>query len=253
MVDVEIVVGLALAQKGDQYVANAQNDPANPDPTQWDCSELVRWACARAGVQPTMPDGSWIQQRWCTDHGQLLSVDQAIATRGALLFNHRDAAGNPVTPGATCPPKAHVAISLGDGTTIEAMGTAYGVRVGQAGGNRFTAGGLIPGCSYGSKPPAPAAPTAPPAAVSGPPAPRQDKPYLKKGATGPAVAEMQQLLIKLGIGRLAQFGPTGNYLDVTVETVKLFQDQVRQQHDPSMVVDGECGPVTWGWLCALAG
>ena len=178
-----------------------------------------------------------------------------MATRGALLFNHRDAAGNPVDPGATCPPKAHVAISLGDGTTIEAMGTAYGVKIGQANTSRFTAGGLIPGCSYGAAPapaPAPAA-RRPPAAVQGKPAPRQDKPYLKKGATGPAVAEMQQLLIKLGIGRLAQFGATGNFLDVTFEAVSLFQQQVRQQRDPSMVVDGECGPVTWGWLYALAG
>jgi hypothetical protein len=64
---------------------------------------------------------------------------------------------------------------------------------------------------------------------------------------------MQQLLIKLGIGRLAQFGATGNFLDVTAEAVGLFQDQVRQQRDPMMVVDRECGPVTWGWLIQLAG
>ncbi len=250
MVNVETVVQLALAQKGDQYVPNAQNDPANPDPTQWDCSELVRWACARAGVQPTMPDGSWIQQRWCKSNGGLLTVEQAMATRGALLFNHRDAAGNPVDPGATCPPKAHVAISLGDGTTIEAMGTAYGVKIGQANTSRFTAGGLIPGCVYGA---APAPTPTPTPAVAGKPAVRPDKPYLKKGATGPAVAEMQQLLIKLGVGRLAQFGATGNFLDVTLEAVKLFQQQVHDQNDPSMVVDGECGPVTWGWLYAKAG
>jgi hypothetical protein len=36
---------------------------------------------------------------------------------------------------------------------------------------------------------------------------------------------MQQLLIKLGIGRLAQYGATGNFLDVTLEAVKLFQDE----------------------------
>src|SRR5262249_22647928 len=85
------------------------------------------------------------------------------------------------------------------------------------------------------------------------PTPRPDKPYLTRGATGSAVVEMQQLLIKLGIGRLAQYGATGNFLDVTLEAVKLFQDQVRQQRDPSMVVDGECGPITWGWLIYLAG
>jgi peptidoglycan hydrolase-like protein with peptidoglycan-binding domain len=74
-----------------------------------------------------------------------------------------------------------------------------------------------------------------------------------QGAQGPEVAEMQQLLIKLGVGRLAQFGATGNFLDVTAEAVGLFQDQVRQQRDATMVVDRECGPVTWGWLYFLAG
>jgi hypothetical protein len=182
----------------------------------------------------------------------MVTIDQAIATRGALLFKHRDAAGNPVDPGPTCPPKAHVAISLGDGHTIEAMGTQYGVLVASALNRDWTAGARIPGCTYGSAPgPTPAAPTPTPAST-GTPAPRTDKPYLVRGAQGPAVAEMQQLLIKLGIGRLAQFGPTGNFLDVTVEAVRLFQDQVRQQRDPSMVVDGECGPVTWGWLLFLA-
>jgi len=249
MVDVETVVGLALAQQGDRYVGNAEADPSNPNPSEWDCSELVQWACDRAGVSPAMPDGSWIQQRWCASQGRIVSVDQALATRGALLFNHRDDAGNPVDPGPTCPPHAHVAISLGDGNTIEAMGTKFGVLVASARNRSWTAGALIPGCTYGSAPaPAPA-----PAPPSGRPAPRPDKPYLIHGAQGPAVAEMQQLLIKLGIGRLAQFGPTGNFLEVTLEAVKLFQDQVRTQRDASMVVDGECGPITWGWLFFLAG
>jgi hypothetical protein len=251
MIDVETVVGLALAQQGDRYVGNAEASPTDPNPSAFDCSELVEWACARAGVTPTMPDGSWIQQRWCASQGQIISVDQALATRGALLFNHRDDAGNPVDPGPTCPPHAHVAISLGDGTSIEAMGTKFGVLVASARNRSWTAGGLIPGCTYGAAPGP--APTPLPQPSSGRPAPRVDKPYLVQGAQGPAVAEMQQLLIKLGIGRLAQFGATGNYLDVTAEAVGLFQDQVRQQRDPMMVVDRECGPVTWGWLFALAG
>jgi hypothetical protein len=245
MVDVETVVQLALAQQGDRYVANAEASVNDPNPSAFDCSELVEWACGRAGVQPAMPDGSWIQQRWCKSNGLIVSVDEAIATRGALLFKHRDAAGNPVDPGPTCPPKAHVAISLGDGHTIEAMGTQYGVLVASALQRDWTAGGRIPGCTYGGAP----QPQPPPSG----PVPRPDKPYLTRGAQGPAVAEMQQLLIKLGIGQLAQYGATGNFLDVTLDAVRLFQDQVRTQRDASMVVDGECGPVTWGWLIYLAG
>jgi hypothetical protein len=252
VIDVEVVVQLALAQQGDRYVANAQNDPSNPNPSEFDCSELVRWSCARAGVQPPMPDGSWIQQRWCVSQGTLVTVDRAIATRGALLFNHRDAGGQAVDPGPVCPPHAHVAVSLGDGTTIEAMGTKYGVLVASARNRSWTAGGLIPGCTYSSAPtPPPSPPPAPP--PPGGPTQRLDKPVLERGSQGPAVAEMQQLLIKLGIGRLAQFGATGNFLDVTDEAVRLFQDQVRRQHDASMAVDGQCGPVTWGWLFYLAG
>ncbi len=248
MVDVEAVVQLALAQQGDRYVYGAEANPSDSNPSAFDCSELVEWACRRAGVQPTMPDGSWIQQRWCVNNGTMLSIEQAIGTRGALLFKHRDAAGNPVDPGAECPPKAHVAISLGDGHTIEAMGTKYGVLMASALNRDWTAGALIPGCSYGSSPQP--GPQPGPQPRTGP-VPRHDKPYLTRGATGPAVVEMQQLLINLGIGRLAQYGATGNFLDVTLEAVKLFQDQVRQQRDASMVVDGECGPITWGWLIYL--
>ena len=57
-------------------------------------------------------------------------MEQALQTRGALLF--RD---------------GHVAISLGNGRTIEARGRNYGVT--QANGSgRFTSGGLIPGMRY---------------------------------------------------------------------------------------------------------
>jgi peptidoglycan hydrolase-like protein with peptidoglycan-binding domain len=129
------------------------------------------------------------------------------------------------------------------------MGTKYGVLVASARNRSWTAGGLIPGCTYGGAP----APTPPPAPPSGRPSPRVDKPYLVQGAKGPAVAEMQQLLIKLGIGQLAKYGATGNFLEVTYEAVGLFQEQVRSQQDATMVVDHECGPVTWGWLYFLAG
>jgi cell wall-associated NlpC family hydrolase len=60
MVDVEAVVQLALAQQGDRYAYGAETNPNDPNPSAFDCSELVEWACRRAGVQPTMPDGSWI-------------------------------------------------------------------------------------------------------------------------------------------------------------------------------------------------
>jgi hypothetical protein len=41
-----------------------------------------------------------------------------------------------------------VAISLGDGRTIEARGSAYGVGIFSANGRGWTAGGLVPGMKY---------------------------------------------------------------------------------------------------------
>ena len=56
-----------------------------------------------------------------------MSVEQALKTRGALLFYF----SQPPT-GAGRPAEAHVAISLGDGRTIEARSTKDGVGVFQA-------------------------------------------------------------------------------------------------------------------------
>ena len=58
MVPVESILRPALAQAGKSYVFGAQASAADPSPKAFDCSELVKWACARAGVTPTMPDGT---------------------------------------------------------------------------------------------------------------------------------------------------------------------------------------------------
>lgn len=119
----------ALAQNGDRYVYGAETNLNDANPNTFDCSELVQWAAHQAGV--TIPDGSGNQLAYCRQHGKQISVEEAIRTPGALLFK-----------------EGHVAISLGDGRTIEAMGSNYGVRIGNARG-RFTSGGLIPGMTYG--------------------------------------------------------------------------------------------------------
>lgn len=91
-------------------------------------SELVEWAAARAGISPRVPDGSAAQKAHCAAHGTLISIEAGIRTKGALLFR----------PG-------HVAISLGNGKTIEAMNPSAGVRQGNARGRSWTAAGRIPG------------------------------------------------------------------------------------------------------------
>lgn len=117
-------VSYALAQAGDTYIYGAETTASDPDPNAFDCSELVQWAAGRAGV--AFVDGSSAQIAACRP----VSVDTAIQTRGALLW----------APG-------HVAISLGNGRTIEAANSRVGV-VSYPAAGRFSRGGLIPGLAY---------------------------------------------------------------------------------------------------------
>lgn len=94
-----------------------------------------------------------MQAQLCFKQGREIDVDEAVATRGALLFRFTDAQERPimgVTSLKTRPPHAHVAWSLGDGSTIEAASTKWGVGTFSADPARrhWTHGGLIPGVEY---------------------------------------------------------------------------------------------------------
>lgn len=148
MPNIEDVLLHSLAQDGDKYVFCAAVDFADPNPRQFDCSGLVQWSCQRAGVAPFVPRTSFLQARHCIKNMQEISVEEAVATRGALLFKF--------TPGVnlmtitTRPETAHVAWSLGNGSTIEAANSKWGV--GSFTSNpvtrKWTHGGLLPGVDY---------------------------------------------------------------------------------------------------------
>ena len=55
------------------------------NPASFDCSELTKWAAARAGV--TIPDGAAHQYVWLKEQGATMTVQQALQTPGALLFH----------------------------------------------------------------------------------------------------------------------------------------------------------------------
>ena len=114
----------ALRQSGKPYVWGATAAVSDPNPPAFDCSELTKWAAAQAGV--TIPDGAAHQYVWLKEQGATMSVQQALQTPGALLFHF---ASEPQPGLGGEPPVAHVAISLGNGMTIEAKGHAYGVGV----------------------------------------------------------------------------------------------------------------------------
>jgi hypothetical protein len=143
VVHIEDVLLFALTLDGLPYIFGHEIRPGETNPTAVDCAELVEFACRSSQVAPVVPDGSWIQCRHCSNHESLVSVEQAIETRGALLFNFK---GDPFTGGR--PSSAHVAMSLGDGSTIEARGRAWGVGSFPSRGRTWSHGGLIPGVSY---------------------------------------------------------------------------------------------------------
>lgn len=143
MTTIEDFLLLCLAQDGDRYVFGHEVRMDDPNPDRFDCSELVQWAARRAGVIPIVPDGSWYQVQHCRRHNTLLTVEEGIGTRGALLFRF---AGDPW--GRERPRSAHVAISLGDGTTIEARGSRWGVGSWSTENRGWTHAGRIPGVDY---------------------------------------------------------------------------------------------------------
>lgn len=135
MVPVGKFVDLCLTWAGTPYVFGAEVKAPNFHPNILDCSEMVQLACDDLKVSPTMPDGSWNQFAHCKSNGLAVSVAKAVDTRGALLFMG--------TQGSE-----HVAVSLGNGMTIEARGRAYGTGSWNSTGRPWSVAGLIPGIDY---------------------------------------------------------------------------------------------------------
>jgi len=103
----------------------------------------ILYGCADNGAEPTLAAadlGAWRRDAFTI--GQLVAVETAVATPGAILLRHGPAAG-----------MGHVAISDGGGGTVEARGAAYGVVVHSAQGRHWDAGVLIPHIAY--EPPSP--------------------------------------------------------------------------------------------------
>lgn len=149
MAHVDVVVNRLISQSGDPYRWGVEVNANDPNPSGLDCSEAIEWAVNGIGIRPPMPDGSWIQARHCRQHRTLIPVVDALGIRGAMLFRF---SADPFGGGR--PADAHVALSLGDGRSVEARGTAFGVGVfAGARSRRWTHAGLIPGADYGQRKP----------------------------------------------------------------------------------------------------
>jgi cell wall-associated NlpC family hydrolase len=203
----ETFVQAALAQTGDEYAFGAPSTIGDADPEVFDCSELTRWAAHQAGVD--LPDGSYAQYLQLEQSGMEMSVDEALRTRGALLFSF----SSEPTPGGGRPDRAHVAISLGDGRTIEARGSSYGVGS-FSGEGRFNYAAAVPGL-------APAVGVPDPSAMLEPPVPT---------AVGPAVDSDRDGLID---ALEADLGTAAGRADTDADGVSDGYEIARLRTDPT--------------------
>lgn len=128
-------MNLCLAQKGDKYIFASEASATDPNPEAFDCSELIEWASHR--LKTVMPDGSMNQRAYCQGSKTMISLAKARSTRGAIVFRDISVTG-----------VGHVAVSLGNGKTIEARGSAYGVGVFPFDNRGWTEAALHPGLDY---------------------------------------------------------------------------------------------------------
>jgi peptidoglycan DL-endopeptidase CwlO len=127
--EVERMVQFALSKAPGPYVWGGNG------PRGYDCSGLMTAAAAHIGKQLVRQSMAALRQ--CERAGTTMTVRDGINTRGALLFRERPING--VT---------HIAMSLGNGRTIEARGRQTGIGSFPATTDRFDNAALVPGLAY---------------------------------------------------------------------------------------------------------
>jgi cell wall-associated NlpC family hydrolase len=137
-----VFLKVAKAQRGDTYDYSYTPAASDPNPSRFDCSSLTQWAAGKAGVG--LKRTAEQQYTWAKNHHNDIDVEQALKTPGALLFYFNGDPSHALPAGS-----AHVAISLGDGRTIEARGSDYGVGIFSATNrfHKFNRAAVIPGIS----------------------------------------------------------------------------------------------------------
>jgi hypothetical protein len=179
----ELVV-LAATQIGKPYVFGADVDLESSDPPAFDCAEFASWLAYKATRRlygcvdnaAPVPRAEPFSGGWASDIriGLVTSipVEEAFSIAGAVLVR--------------APAKAkigHVAISDGDGGTVEAHSARVGVARRPARGRSWTHAGLLRGVTYSL-----------PDDVADPgPTPE----VLRIGARGPRVLALQEALVEL--------------------------------------------------------
>jgi hypothetical protein len=145
------IIAVARQHIGEDYILGAVAPLANTQHRgPWDCAEFVSWCAYQAygivyAVRPPDPrlgesySGWWYED--ARNVGREVTVAKALETEGAILVRKPRSQGSPRI--------GHVAISLGNGSTIEAKDRATGVaEVRNAASRLWDLGVYIPGVSY---------------------------------------------------------------------------------------------------------
>lgn len=227
MSNIDLAVNFALDQQGKPYA----NDAGRFGPNHYDCSGLVVTSLRHAGIAvPPGIDASPTLCQWGISSNTLIPIADAVHIRGALFIR-----GGITGWGAN----GHVCFSLGDGRTMEAMGAAYGCRIGNAIGRGWSHAFKVPTADYGNN-------IVVPPAHNGP-SPQPLHPTLRIGSHGDAVKIVQTLLNNKIHSGLVVDGSFGSRTD---NAVRQFQRNVGHFFNIQFEVDGIVGPATWYWLAA---
>lgn len=191
----------------------------------WDCAEFASWlvfqttgllvGCTDNGANPASADaysGAWARDA-ATSH-RSISIGQAKAIGGAVLVR------KPGTGGI-----GHVAISQGDGTTVEAHSEKRGVTNDKVDGRRWDLAMLVPLITY---------PDELPVAVFSPPQAlilRLTFPPMQ----GALIKKLQKALKVEGFDSGDLDGTFGPHTEAAVRSFQL---------QSGFVPDGEAGPIT---------
>jgi len=133
------IVTYALSRQGGRYKLGATRYSHNVSEREFDCSSLINWCFWRVGIKIPdliLPKIDWFKR----NGGKQISVAQGLNVRGAILIRTVIKYGN-----------RHIGLSLGNGGgTIEAVGTAYGVRTMKRDTGDWQQAWLSPKLKYGT-------------------------------------------------------------------------------------------------------
>jgi N-acetylmuramoyl-L-alanine amidase len=183
----------------------------------WDCAEFVSWLYYQTfGIlygTDTVDSYSAYWSRDANTLGQIITIEEAKSTPGAAILR---LAGNGEV--------GHIAVSDGNGGTVEAHGKEDGITNSVVDGRRWDMGVLVPSVTYN---PNPILPFRPPSIVIY----RLTSPYM----VSPEVGKIQAALTRCGFDT---GGIDNIFGELTFNAVKLFQDSA------GLNPDGEVSALT---------